>query len=111
MGFFSKHQRGILGWLHGKLHPWFAGVFCGMEFLCSLSMLKKYQGEKIWQDVKGLAQPESSLQLNPQCFLPFWGSFLHLFNPSSPFGLQHSSNRKSCFEIKKPKKCFVLKKC
>lgn len=36
---------------------------------------------------------------------------LHLFNLSSPFGLQHCSNRKSCFEIKKIKKAnFVLKK-
>lgn len=23
---FSKQQRGIVGRLHGKLHPWFAGV-------------------------------------------------------------------------------------
>lgn len=29
---------------------------------------------------------------------------LHLFNLSSPFGLQRCSNRKSCFEIKKIKK-------
>lgn len=44
----SLSSRGVFwGRLAGKLHPWFAGVLCGMGFLHSLSMPKKYQGEKV----------------------------------------------------------------
>lgn len=107
---FSKQQRGILGWLHSKPHPWFA-LWDGVSPL-ALHTKRIAMGKQLarCQRKVSSAQPESCLQPNPQCFLPFWGSFLHFFNPS-PFDWQHCSSTKCCFEIKKPKKCFVLKKC
>lgn len=109
---FSKQQKGIWAGCIANSIPGSQGVPCWMGFLHSLSTPKKYQGEKNWQNVK-----KKSVQLNLKhpsnqthnVFFPFGGLFLHLFNPSSPFGSQHCSNRKSCFEIKKQRKkkfCF-----
>lgn len=112
MGFSKQQGEGIF-WVAAWQTPSLVHRGAPQDrFLCSFSAPEKYQGEETWQDIKkkvGSAQSETSLQPNPQCFVSFWGSFLHLFNPS-PFGSQHCSNRKNCFVIKKPKKCFVLKK-
>lgn len=50
----SEQQRGVLRWLHCKLHPQSIGMLCGMGFLRSLhtKKKKKYQEEKCQSDTK-----------------------------------------------------------